>query len=458
MKISIITPFPALYDHFLKTSLVARAQKNEIITISLFAFSDVCQPGERIDESICGPGTGMVIKPEVVERAIGKVEKERGKGYRIFFSPQGKVLNQPILRQLAAKSVKVTNLSSAARSKRMPGEERIDHLILICARYEGMDDRVEQYYADLVLSIGDYVLMGGDVPALVFLEGFLRLIPCVVGKSASVAHDSFMGPFLDYPAYGLPVSWKEREVPDVILSGNHAAITAWRTQKAVQKTILKRFDWFSQSPSTPVQREAVHKMIPPHYLALMHTQVLVKQGSVGETSVTSLDIHDSARSAATYGIENVFVVTPLKDQQKIVSTFLRFWRSKEGKEYNESRFRAVSRVVSLASLDETIKCIADKHGAQPLIIATSAREIAHEKNIDYTSQGEVWRRNRPVLFLFGTGQGMAKELIDRADYLLDPIIGLSDYNHLSVRAAISITLDRWLGIKPRRELSVDSSS
>ena len=207
MKISIITVFPEFYDAFIKLSLVARAIKNGIIEFNFVQFSDLCEPTKRIDEPTCGPGVGMILKPEIVQKAIEQCEKKWGKGLKIFFSAQGQKIDQKILNTL------VKNLSTEKSVKDKKIDENQKHLILVCGRYEGIDTRVEKEFSDLSLSIGDYVLMGGDLPAQVFLEGFLRLIPGVVGKIESIEKESFQGPFLDYPQYGLPVEWRDKKIP-----------------------------------------------------------------------------------------------------------------------------------------------------------------------------------------------------------------------------------------------------
>jgi len=335
MKLSIITVFPELFDQFLNTSLIKRAQENNLISFNLVKLSDMCDPKQRIDEPVSGPGTGMIIKPEIIEQAIETCEKAHGPGFKLFFSPQGKRLTQPLLQTL------VTQVS--AREKHEKKEINTEpHLILICSRYEGIDERLITYYADAVISIGDYVLMGGDLPAQVFLEGFLRLIPGVVGKQESVKHESFSGPLLDYPEYGLPKGWKNMTIPEIILSGNHAAIEKWRQKQACKKTLLKRFDWFRSADPNPKTIACCTKQIPNHYVAIMHTDILIKGGKTGYSSVTSLDLHDTARSCATYGIKSMFMVSPLKDQQSIMNDLLTFWKSDEGKKYNLSRYQAVS--------------------------------------------------------------------------------------------------------------------
>lgn len=445
MNISIITVFPEIYDSFFKTSLVGRAIEKGLINVNLVRFSDMCQPKVRIDDSACGPGAGMVIKPDVVQKAIEKAEEKWGKGFKIFFSPQGEKLNQPLLKKLSNQVLLKDNKDNSEANK-----DKYGHIILICARYEGMDERVEKYYADLILSIGDYVLMGGDLPAQVFLEGFLRLIPKVVGRVESVEKESFSGPFLDYPTYSLPKGWMGKDVPEVVLSGNHAAIDKFRQEQAAKKTVNNRFDWFRSANPNKKEVELAKKFIPNHYVALMHTQIMIQGGRVGNSSITSLDIHDISRSSATYGIKNYFVVTKLKDQQNILKSFMDFWLSDAGREYNLSRFEAVKRIIPALNFEDVVAKIKEQEGVDPIVITTSAKPSSFEgigpKIIDYSCQGEVFEKKRPVLFVFGTGQGLANEILEKSDYLLLPLNGMTDYNHLSVRSAVAIILDRWLGL------------
>ena len=387
----------------------------------------------------------MLLKPEVIEKALHACQEKWGTGTVIFFSPQGTTLNQRILEQFAARychGTKATNDTS-------PTSATTPHLILVCARYEGIDTRVESAYANYVFSVGDYVLMGGDIPAQVFLEGLLRLIPGVVGKQESVEDDSFSGPLLDYPEYTHPIEWHGEKIPEIVTSGNHGALATWRTEQACKKTVHQRFDWFRQQRPEKKYRECAKKFIPNHYVAVMHTQIVLKGGTIGQSSVASLDIHDIARTARTYGVENFFIVCPLIDQQKIIATFFDFWLSKAGQEYNLTRYNAIKAVRPVNELDEVLAFIEQKEGKKPLIITTSARSYENIETIDYFSQQEVWEQERPVLLIFGTGQGLAPVILEQSDYILLPIEGLGDYNHLSVRSAVSIILDRWLGLQPK---------
>lgn len=448
MKISIITVFPEIHETFIKTSIIGRAVEKGLLAFNIVRFSDMCPPKERIDEPIVGHGVGMVIKPDVVQKAIGVCEEKWGRGFKIFFSPQGIKLDQVVLAEVA-KTLGYAGKSMLNDGQARIGTSAIPHIILVCPRYEGMDARVEEHYADLLISIGDYVVMGGDLPAQVFLEGFLRLIPGIVGKQESVVGDSFQSPFFDHPAYGLPVTWENKTVPEVLRSGNHAEINRWRKEASVKNTINHRFDWFSSNRPSDDDIKLARQHIPKHYVALMHTDVNLKEGRVGSTSVASLDIHDTARACATYGVKNFFIVCPLLDQQRIVKTFLDFWMSEQGGKYNSNRQEAIRLVRQLESFEQLLAAIEAQEGVRPIIVTTSAKHHDFGIKIDYRSQGEVWRHNRPVLFVFGTGQGLSDAILAQSDYLLVPVEGLVPYNHLSVRSAVSIILDRWLGLHPK---------
>lgn len=433
MNITILSVFSQLYSPFLQTSLVKRAQEQKIITVDVDNFFSFVSPKERIDAPTFGHGAGMLIRPDVIQKAIEAKESVSGPAFKIFFSPHGKKLDQRLLTSLYERI------------------QQHPHLMIIAGRYEGMDARVEEHYADEIVSVGDFVLMGGDLPAMMLLEGLLRLIPGVVGKQESIQEESFSGSFVDYPEYTTPVMWNNKEVPEIVRSGNHAGIAQWRHQEAVRRTVLGHFNWLrSTALSVSDKKDAVRAM-PSHYVALLHGDVIVDdEGKVGATSVTSIDIHDIARSSRTYGIKNFFIITPLVDQQKIVRKLLDFWQTGAGLEYNASRYEAIKQVEIMVQLQDAIERITQQEGQAPLIVATSARSIEHPGTITFYDQTQVWQSGRPVLFLFGTGRGIAQEILARSDYLLVPIEGLSEYNHLSVRSAVAIALDRWIGINLKK--------
>lgn len=433
MDISVVSVFSDLYAPFFKTSLVNRAQEKGIISCSVETYFSHVAPKERIDAPIYGHGAGMLIKPEVIERAIQEREKKHGKAFKIFFSPQGKKLDQCLVRKIAQKA------------------QAVGHLMLISARYEGMDARVEECYADEVVSVGDFVLLSGDLAAMLLLEAVVRCIPGVVGKAESVEQESFSSAFVEYPHYTEPVEWHGLKVPEVVRSGNHGAVDQWRMKESAKRTVFGHFDWLRASNILPAERALAREYIPPHYCALMHTDVLVgKQQESGTTSITSIDIHDIARSSCTYGLQGFFVVTPLEDQQKIAHKLIDFWMGDVGIEYNIHRHESIALVSLAASFGQVCDEIERKEGKRPVVIATSARGAKHHAPITYFDQARVWSLERPVLFIFGTGRGLQESRIASADFLLLPVEGFAGYNHLSVRSAASVVFDRWLGLQPKR--------
>jgi tRNA (guanine37-N1)-methyltransferase len=430
MKISVGTLFPQLYAPFLTSSIIGRAIEKNILSIELKNLFDYVLPKERLDSPIVGHGEGMVIGAPIIEKLYDSVSQEGAKPFVIFFSPHGKQLNQDLLKEIYQK---ITISSSP--------------LLLVAGRYEGIDARAEEFYADEILSIGDYVVCGGDLPAMVFLEGLLRLKEGVVGKKSSVENDSFYDLFLDSPHYSDPDVWKNYKVPPVLKSGDHKKIADWRLAKSLKRSILTAWRWVSQRVKKKEDKQAIKKVIPKHYCVLLHNDVMLPNDLSGESSVTSIDIHDIARTSATYGIEKFFVVTRLKAQQEIVNKFLHFWHDEEkNRKVNESRSFALKNVSLLPELDSVIAEVFEKEGVMPITVVTSSRRhILHEKMITFHDQGYVWGLERPVIFVFGTAHGICPEVIARCDFRIIPIEGLEEFNFLSVRAAAAVVIDRWLG-------------
>lgn len=447
MKFSILTLFPEMFDVFLKTSIIKRAIDDKIISFNIYNLMDTVAAKVRVDAHAVGPGPGMVIKPEVIEAAITHCENSFGSAFKIFLSPQGQLLTQKTLRLFFKKHFNVITNSN----KSIPEENSTEcktHFILVCSRYEGIDNRAEEYYADMKLSIGDYVLMGGELPAQVFLEALIRLIPGVVGNNESLLHESFETPFFDHPNYCKPDIWKNKELPSVLLSGNHAEIFKWRLNQSIQKTLLNRFDWFKKHREALSFIDPVQKILPSHYCVIMHDKVLNKEGLIGTTSIKSMDLHDISRAAISFGFKKFFVVQPLKDQQSIAKEFFSFWTDGKGEAYNQTRYVAIERIDLCDSLEEVKKKILEIEGKDSILISTSALDHEKQKTITYHDQGLAWGHDQPILIILGTGYGLSPEIINQSDYVLAPIKGLSNYNHLSVRAAAAIIFDRWLGISP----------
>lgn len=178
-------------------------------------------------------------------------------------------------------------------------------------------------------------------------------------------------------------------------------------------------------------------------IALVHHPVMNKKGEVIGSAVTNLDIHDIARAAKTYGVEKYYITTPYQDQQQLVRELLTHWQTGHGATYNPARKEALSIVQLADSLDEVMSSLTEKYGKRPLVVATSA--VLRENTISYTDLGLKITHNEPVLLLFGTAHGLAPEILQLTNATLPPIKGGTQYNHLSVRSAASIIIDRLLG-------------
>ncbi|MQY53010.1 MAG: tRNA (guanosine(37)-N1)-methyltransferase TrmD [Firmicutes bacterium] len=224
MQIDVITIFPQMLERIIKESILKRAQQKNIVKINIHNLRDFALDKHSIvDDYSYGGGAGMVLKPEPIFCAVEKIVSNR-KGKRkvriILLTPQGQTFNQ-------------------AKAKELSQEE---HLLFICGHYEGVDERVKENLITDEISIGDYVLTGGELPAMVIIDSLVRILPGVLNKRESFENDSFYQGLLDYPHYTRPQRFREKSVPALLLSGNHSQIKKWRRQKALKNTLNKRSD------------------------------------------------------------------------------------------------------------------------------------------------------------------------------------------------------------------------
>ncbi len=226
-RASVLTLFPEMFPGPLAHSLAGRALQAGVWSLQTVNIRDFATDRHRsVDDTPFGGGAGMVLRPDVVDAAVASVADDRP---LIFLTPRGRALTQQDARRYAAA----------------PG------VILLCGRYEGVDQRVIEARGMEEVSIGDYVLSGGELPALVLLDATVRLLPGVMGAADSAAEESHSNHLLEYPHYTRPADWQGRRVPDVLLSGHHAAIAAWRQQAAEQITRQRRPDlWDAHASAT----------------------------------------------------------------------------------------------------------------------------------------------------------------------------------------------------------------
>jgi tRNA (guanine37-N1)-methyltransferase len=235
VKIDVVTIFPTMVEAGLEEGVVGRARSSGLLDIVVHNLRDFTTDKHHVvDDVPFGGGPGMVMKPEPFFAALHAIRGARGTpGAVIVLSPAGERFTQQGARRLAG----------------------IEHLVLLCGRYEGIDERVREALATEEISIGDYVLSGGEVPALVVIDAVARLVPGVVGDEQSVEADSFTRGLLDYPHYTRPADYEGRRVPAVLLSGHHAEIRRWRRETALQRTQERRPDLLATAALDADERE-----------------------------------------------------------------------------------------------------------------------------------------------------------------------------------------------------------
>ncbi len=221
MRFDILTLFPSLFDSPFADSLLGKAQKKNLLSIRIHDIRQYTKDKhKKTDDIPYGGGPGMVMTPEPIVECLTSVVETGKKCCRIYLSPQGRVLKQ-------------SDLASYLD---------YDQIVLLCGRYEGVDERVIENFIDEEISIGDYVLSGGELPAMVFVEALSRLIPGVLGAEESLQEESHTSGLLEYPQYTRPPDFRGHKVPEILLSGDHQKIEAWRRQQALERTRRKRPD------------------------------------------------------------------------------------------------------------------------------------------------------------------------------------------------------------------------
>lgn len=216
MKFNVLTLFPEMFEP-MKTSILKRAQENNVIEINLINIRDFSKnKHKKVDDYPYGGGAGMLIRPDVVYDAYNSIEN-KNTAKVIYLSPQGKVLTQNKVKELSKE----------------------ENLILLCGHYEGIDERVLEEIVDEEISIGDYVLTGGEIPAMVLIDSVSRFVEGVISTD-SVDEESFSNGLLEYPQYTRPEVFLNKKVPDVLLSGHHSNIETWRKEQAIKNTRNKR--------------------------------------------------------------------------------------------------------------------------------------------------------------------------------------------------------------------------
>lgn len=245
VRFDVLTLFPGMFAPVLAQSMLKRAQEKRLLTVQVYNLRDFTEDRHKVvDDTPYGGGAGMVMKAEPILQAVAAVRRDaqsKGEETRLLFpTPQGRPLTQSYVQELAAES------------RRM---------VILCGHYEGVDERVRLALAPEEISLGDYVLTGGELPALVLIDATTRLVPGVLGDPSSAVDESFSDSLLEYPQYTRPAEIEGITVPEVLLSGHHEAIRVWRRKQALRSTYLRRPDLLRDRMFTKEDRQLLDELM-----------------------------------------------------------------------------------------------------------------------------------------------------------------------------------------------------
>ncbi|MDX8365042.1 tRNA (guanosine(37)-N1)-methyltransferase TrmD [Cytobacillus sp. IB215665] len=235
MKIDILTLFPEMFEGVFGHSILKKAQDKEAVSLKATNFREyTTNKHGKVDDYPYGGGAGMVLTPQPIFSAIEDLSKEINTNPRIILMcPQGEKFNQSKAKELSTE----------------------DHIVFICGHYEGYDERIREHLVTDEISIGDFVLTGGELASMVVIDSVVRLLPGVLGNDESAVEESFSMGLLEHPQYTRPANFQDHQVPDVLLSGNHQRISEWRQKESLRRTLLRRPDLLSQADLTPQQEK-----------------------------------------------------------------------------------------------------------------------------------------------------------------------------------------------------------
>ncbi|HOO63915.1 MAG TPA: tRNA (guanosine(37)-N1)-methyltransferase TrmD [Synergistaceae bacterium] len=393
MHITVITAFPEFLRTFFATSIVGKGVEKGLLSVEVVDIRDYARGAYRQIDDYAFGGGGMLLMAEPLAEALEDVHSRKGKAYVLGTSPQGAVLQQDMVETLAEK----------------------DHLLIVCGHYEGMDERFVQKYVDMEVSLGDYVLTGGELAAMVIADSVSRRIPGVVGKESAVEEDSFARGFLDHPHYTRPATWEDMPVPEELLSGDHAKILAWRRQEAVQRTLSRRPEVLGRAGILPYMSGGA-------YLAL----VLENEQEPFPENLLERSLHLGAQ----YGLERTCCISSRGNYRTLAGNL---------------KDRGALKV--FGNLRRCRDWIARREKRPPLVI--NIGEI-FENDVPRAHTLEVKRslleRQLPALFVFFQGNPQKKPT--EYDCALFPLRGgYGQTGDFSPEDRLAIVLDRFFGCR-----------
>jgi tRNA (guanine37-N1)-methyltransferase len=390
MRFTVVTAFPDFVASFLSTSVIGRAASTGALDVDVVDLRDFADGDYRQIDDYAYGGGGMLLMAEPLARAVEALAGEEV--FVVYPSPQGAVLHQEMVESLAGK----------------------EHLVILCGHYEGVDERFIEASVDLEVSLGDFVLTGGELPALVLIDAVARLLPGVVGREEAVREDSFYRGMLDTPHYTRPALWRDRPVPEVLLGGNHEAVARWRRREAVRRTVRRRPDVVARAGMAPYLSHGVY--------------VLCFPGEDG--AVQALEMEVMARTCQAYGARRLLVASPSAElRRNLVGG-------------SDGSSRAVKAFPSFAKALQWVKA---KEKTAPRVVSLRRESTAGALHWSQLKR-ELLEQDLPLLLVLAMSGGTEEREKDRCDAVLQPIRGGDGtVGDLSPSALLSVVLDRFLG-------------
>ncbi len=425
MHFQILTLFPEYFESPLSMGLLGKAIDAELVKVDCINPRTFATDNHQtVDDKPYGGGAGLVMLAPIMSAALDSIPE---KGKIIMLTPKGRPLTQEYAKELSSS----------------------DRLTILCGRYEGFDGRLEELYDVEQVSVGDFVLNGGESAAMCLIESVARLLPNFMHKEESFLFESFSDGLLEHAHYTRPEEFRDKKIPEVLASGHHKNIEKWRREESLSLTLKNRPDLLAKASLSSADTSFLREYLKANknlrlgknlWLALVHYPVLNKFGDTVAVSLTNLDVHDMSRISCSYNLGGLYIVTPIEDQQELANTLVKHWTEGAGKEHNPDRGEALLKVIVKENVLAAVSDVREKTGQEPYLVTTSAQGVG---SVSF-EQVQTELAQRPVLLIFGTGHGLAPELMQEISGMLRPLRCFDEYNHLSVRSAVAIMVDRLL--------------
>lgn len=428
MKFDIVTIFPGFFDSVFSFGVISRAVESKALEINVHDLRTYSADKHgKTDDTPYGGGSGMLMTPGPIGNAIGRIREKGLRSAVILTTPKGEEFDDRKAQELCG----------------------FEQLIILCGRYEGVDDRVSELYVDMKISTGKYINSGGEYACSLIVDAVSRYLPGVLGNTESLASESLTNGLLQYPQYTKPRTYKGKKVPELLLSGDHEKIRKWRRQESIKSTFIHNPASLDDAQLSK-EEDAFLKELKTGdspgfrvYIALVHYPAYNSRLEVVSTAFKSIDAHDISRDATTYGVKKFYLINPVEEQRRLAGRLVDHWTEGEGRNFNETKSKAFGIISIMSTIEEAVGQIEEIEGEKPKIVVTDAR-FSDDMTGYRALREKIFENTEPFLILFGTGWGLTLETIKAADYVLKPISGYSEFNHLSVRSATAVVLDRLL--------------